>query len=86
MTRQHSSRMRTAWLPAAHFSGHHWMSVLAAGRAGLGSQVKKFEQVSSDDHQMSVAGGNGVGSRSDWAGGTLPCDLSHDAPQPPPTD
>ena len=42
------------------------MSVL-----GVGPQVNKFEQVSSDDHQMSVAGvglgkgwGEGVGSMS----------------------
>ena len=58
----------------------------------------KFEEVSGDDHQMSVAGGRsqvsclervgprsgvngrGVDSRSDvWRGGTLTCDLSHDA-------
>ena len=38
--------------------------------------MNKFEQVSNVDHQMSVA--RGVGARSD-VGGTLPCDLSHDA-------
>ena len=41
-----------------------------------GPQVNKFEKVSNVDHQMSVA--RGVGARSD-VGGTLPCDLSHDA-------
>ena len=38
--------------------------------------MNKFEQVSSVDHQMSVA--REVGDRSD-VGGTLSCDLSHDA-------
>ena len=37
------------------FSSHH-MSVLVMSLAG-GSQVKKFEQVSSLGHQMSLAGG-----------------------------
>ena len=40
--------------------------------------MNKFEQVSSDDHQMSVAGGRYTGPMS-GGGGTLPCDLSHDA-------
>ena len=31
------------------------------GAVGVGPQVNKFEQVSSDDHQMSVAGGRRVG-------------------------
>ena len=59
---------------------------------GGGLQVNKSEQVSSDDHQMSVAG---VGPLQWWApdvnsrgyprsnvqgeGGTLLCDLLHDA-------
>ena len=49
---------------------------------GVGPQVNEFEQVSSDDHQMSVVGGRlerlillGVGGqvlRSDvWGGGSL---------------
>ena len=49
---------------------------------GVGLQVNKFEQVSSDDHQMSLAGGNGL---EGWwvcpgvgVGYPLPCDLSHD--------
>ena len=32
------------------------MSVLVVG-VGVGPQVKKFDEVSSDDHHMSVAGG-----------------------------
>ena len=60
----------------------------------VGPQVHKFEQVSSDDHQMSVAGvgmakgrgwvcpeGGGVGVEVGMSreGYPLPCDLSHDA-------
>ena len=49
ITRKHSSRMRTTC-----FGAHHYMSV--PGR-GVGPQVNKFEeQVSSDDHQMSIEG------------------------------
>ena len=36
------------------------MSVTVVG-GGVGPQVNKFEQVSSDDHQMSVAGGMSPG-------------------------
>ena len=44
------------------FGGHHQMSVLIAG---VGPQGNKFEQVSCDDQQMSVAGdGGGAGLRS----------------------
>ena len=53
------------------------MSVLV-GR-GVGPQVNKFEQVSCDDHQMSVGGGGGkphvwypgegVGVQTSFAGG-----------------
>ena len=59
------------------------------GGGWLGPQVNKFEQVSSDDHQMSVAGrdpqigclGWGEGSPGLMSGGrgTLPCALSNDA-------
>ena len=61
------------------------MSVLGEG---VRPQVNKFEQVSSDDHQMSVAEGRGypgsyVGGGYPGSdvqiGGFLPCDLSHDA-------
>ena len=29
-------------------------------QGGVGTQMNKFEQVSSDDHQMSMAGGKGI--------------------------
>ena len=54
--------MRTAHLPTVH--------VLVAttrreyGGGGVGPQVNKFEQVPSDDHQMSVAGGRYPGLMS----------------------
>ena len=50
-TRQHSSRMRTAHLPTVCVS----LGDQVHGR-GVAPQVNKFEQVSSDDHQISVAG------------------------------
>ena len=52
------------------------MSVLL----GAGPLVNKFEQVSSDDHQMSVVG-DGVPRSHVEEGGevTLPCELSSDA-------
>ena len=37
----------------------------------VGPQVNKFEQVSSDDHQLSVAGGGGHIPRSDVGGGVM---------------
>ena len=57
---------------------------------GVSSQMNKFEQVSNDHHQMSLAGegigpqgwclGDGV-SPQVWCagggGGTIPCDLFH---------
>ena len=51
------------------FSGHHWVSVLV--RRGVGPQVNKFEQVSHDNHQVSVAGrkGEGVGTQVLGRGG-----------------
>ena len=58
------------------------MSVLCVGGLGrgVGPQVNKVEQVFSDDHQMSVAGGLGEGVCLGLVfagGGTLPapCDL-----------
>ena len=45
---------------------------------GVGPQVTKFQQVSSDDHQMSVVGGGYTGPVL-GGGGTLPCNLSNDA-------
>ena len=61
LSRQHSSRMRTARLLIANctcFGDHHRMSVPWWGR-GIGPQVDTFEQVCSDDYKMSVAGGGG---------------------------
>ena len=50
----HSSRMHTARLQTVHVS-------VATTRCqycdGVGPQLNKFEQVSSDDHQMSVVQG-----------------------------
>ena len=40
--------------------------------------MNKFEQVYSDDHQMSVAG-EGEGTQVPYKGGTLPRDLPNDA-------
>ena len=48
--------MRTARFGNCHFD--------ALGRGG--DQVNKFEQVSSDDHQMSLAGGGYVQKRVGW--------------------
>ena len=48
--------MRTARLLATHVS----VATTRCQYEGVGPQVKKFEQVSSDDHQMSVPRGGGV--------------------------
>ena len=56
--------MRTARLEtvrASSSSGHHQMSLLGlfvyvCGGRGVGPQMNKFEQVSNDHHQMSLAG------------------------------
>ena len=67
ITRQYSSRMRTTRLPTVG------VSVVSTrcqdgGPRVLGPRVNKFEQVFSDDHQMSVAGG--------WVGIEDPCHMS----------
>ena len=54
---------------ASSFSGHHQMS-------RFGPQMNKFQQVSSDHHQMSLARGRSPGL---MLRRTLTCDLSHDA-------
>ena len=41
------------WLPLD-------VSLVGAGGVGVGPQVNNFEQVSSDDHRMSVVGGTQV--------------------------
>ena len=52
---------------------------------GVGPQVNKFEQISSNDHQMSLAGVGMPGWREVCPGGgyvqrySQPCDLFHDA-------
>ena len=57
-TRRHSSRMRSARLPTVRISvtttrcRYQW--------EGVGPQVNKFEQVSSDDQQISLVGGSQV--------------------------
>ena len=53
-TRQYSSRMHSAC-----FGGHHEMSV----PVGVGPQVNKFEQASSDVHQGCRVSQRGVGGR-----------------------
>ena len=50
-TRQHSSGMCTA--------SFRWSSLDVSTSWGVGPEVSKFEQVSSDYYQMSVAGGKG---------------------------
>ena len=49
---------------------------ISLGESGVGLQMNKLEQVSSDHHQMSLAG---VVLGLMLGGGTLPCDLFHDA-------
>ena len=51
---KHSSRMHTARLPKVHASNASYLSVPVRG-----SQMNKFEQVSSDDH----GGGGRAGSK-----------------------
>ena len=48
---------------------------------GVGPEKNKFEQVSSDHHQISVVGGMSpvMTIRCHWQGGGVVCDLSHDA-------
>ena len=65
----------------ARFSGQHLMLVLMGG-VGVGPKVNKFEQVSNDDHQMSLA--EVRMSREGWVCPEgvpvpVPCALSHDA-------
>ena len=69
-TRKHSSRMRTARLETVH------APILLAttrclfmGEVGEGPQMNKFEQVSSDHHQLSLTGGRVVGVPARMSGG-----------------
>ena len=64
----HFRRMHTTRLPT--------ICVSVATTEVVGPQVKKFEQVSSDDHQTSVArGGRYLGPLSGgrWVGTQIPC-------------
>ena len=49
------------------------VATIKCDTGGIDPQVNKLVQVSSDDHQMSLAGGGHV------QGVPLPCELSHDA-------
>ena len=88
--RQHFSKMRTICLPTICVSVANTRCQYQRGGGGMGPQVNKFEQVSSDDHLMSVAG-RGVGAqvwcpveslgvqvRYPGGRGALPYDLSHE--------
>ena len=78
-TRQHSRRMLTARLPIVLVSEVTTnVSTVEAGEGVLvGPRVNKFEQVSSDDHQISVARGGGRcrGLMSVGGGGGTTCCL-----------
>ena len=69
-TRMHSSRMCTARLPTVRASvvATRCQSVLGEGAVQWGP-VNKFEQVSSDGHQMSLVGGMVRGSPCPMSGG-----------------
>ena len=57
LIRQHFSRMRTARLLTVRVSVVcQYLCISGEGEGEVGSKVKKFEQVCSDDHQMSVVG------------------------------
>ena len=71
-TRKHSSRMRTASLIPYVLP----VSVVTTRCQGLGPQMNKFQQVSSDHHQISLARGRSPGL---MLRGTPTCDLYHDA-------
>ena len=51
------------------------LDVSTGGGRGIGPQVNKFEQASSDDHQMSVVGGRFKGPMSGWGGEGTRSDL-----------
>ena len=59
------------------FSYHHQMLLEEIG-VGVGPEMNKFEQVSSDHNQMSLAGGRSSGLMSMEGKGYLACHLSHD--------
>ena len=71
-TRQHSSRMLTAPLKPYKFQFQLQPLDVAPGggrERWVGPEKNKFEQVSSDHHQMSLAGGPRGGEVWVYAGG-----------------
>ena len=72
------SRMHTTYLETVCAS----ISVVTTRchSLGVGPQMNKFEQISSDHHQMSLVGiGLQVSCPGTGEGDTLPCNLSYDA-------
>ena len=87
ITRKHSSRMPTARLKTVHVSVS-MVTTRWCSQEG-GAQMKKFELISSDHHQMSLlgrgvprsclmSGGGGGVPHLTFPEGILPCDLSND--------
>ena len=71
-TRPHCSRMCTA-----RFGSYHYILVLFD--EGVGPQANKFEHISGNDHQMSVAGGGVSQSQmSKGTGGTSGSDVDRE--------
>ena len=56
-TMQHSSRICTNRLPTVCISV---AAISTPGDGGVRPQENKFEQICSEDHQVSVAGGGGI--------------------------
>ena len=71
-TRKHSSRMRTAHLPTICVSMATTSCKCRRKWRGEYPRVNKFEQISSDDHQMSVAGNPMYGDRERIPGVSIP--------------
>ena len=55
--------------PACQLCMFQWPPLDVSTGGVVGHRVSKFEQVFSDDHQMSVAGGGRVGPMSGVQGG-----------------
>ena len=63
-TRQHSKRIHTIHLETIHASVSVATARCHSERVWVGPQKKQFEQVSSDDHQMSLTGARSPGLMS----------------------